>query len=83
MKKSNTSKKLSKTLTRLAKASGSGSVKALAEANQELHEENIKIQKGLHRARLMKLGLYGLHKEKKVASKKTYKRKGKHPGQVE
>jgi len=83
MKPPKPSKKLIKALTRLNKASEQGNEKLIADANESIKNENIKIRQGLHRARMIELGLYGLHKEKKIKSKKVYKRNDRHPRKEE
>ena len=78
MKDKSVNRKLKKALIQLATANESGNEKLKEKANQTIREEGVKENKGLHRALLIQMGLYGIHKEKTYASKKSYKRKGKH-----
>lgn len=41
---------------------------------------NIKADKGIHRSIMMEMGVYNIHKQKVVKSKKDYSRKDKHKG---
>jgi hypothetical protein len=67
--------KLKKALERYASAKSTGNQKVMDETGQLLREESVKEHKALHRARLMDLGFYGIHKPKTHKSKKTYSRK--------
>jgi hypothetical protein len=46
-------------------------------AEQILKEESIKESKGIHRALLIQMGLYGAYKPKVFKSKKAYNRRKK------
>jgi hypothetical protein len=77
MKKNKNNQKVKKALENKVQATRTGNKKLKESADQILKEESVKESKGIHRALLIQMGLYGAYKPKVFKSKKAYNRRKK------
>jgi hypothetical protein len=77
MKKIKNNQKVKKALENKVQATRTGNNKMKENAEQILKEESVKESKGIHRALLIQMGLYGAYKPKVFKSKKVYNRRKK------